>query len=342
MLKKRPDRSEAMSETIRNEEDVLLFSVEGGQAGKRLDSAVSELADLTRSAAARLISEGNVHLNGKQCAKNERLSAGDLLEIILPAPEPCEAIAEDIPLDVVYEDDDVIVVNKPSGVVVHPAAGNPNGTLVNGLLWHCGGTLSGVGGVIRPGIVHRIDKDTSGLLVVAKNDAAHLALAEQLKVHAVSRVYYAVALGGFHEESGTVDAPIGRHPTDRKRMAVIRNERIRSREAVTHWRVLAQGSGDGTTFSLVQCRLETGRTHQIRVHLASIGHPLLGDPIYGGNRTKWEEKHRNLVTGQMLHAGELTFRHPTTGEPMRFTAPMPETMQTAIRILFGSDVRLPE
>lgn len=306
-------------------------------AGKRLDALLSELAGVTRSAAVRLIESGAVTVNGSPAQKNTRPAAGDLLAWELPEPEPTEAIPQDIPLDIVFEDDDLIVVNKPVGMVVHPAAGNPDGTLVNALLWHCGSSLSGIGGVIRPGIVHRIDKDTSGLLVVAKNDAAHLALAEQLKDHRISRVYTAIAVGNLREEEGTVDAPIGRHPTDRKRMAVIRDERIRSREAITHWKVLGRGEADGNRFTLIRCRLETGRTHQIRVHLASIGHPLLGDPVYGGNRTAFEARHRALIAGQCLHAGELTFRHPRTGETLTFHAPLPEKLRKLVAILFGAD-----
>ena len=305
-------------------------------AGKRLDALLSKLAGVTRSAAVRLIENGNVTINAEPTAKNTRPTVGARLSWEFPPPEPTEAIPQDIPLEIVYEDDDIVVVNKPVGMVVHPAAGNPDGTLVNALLYHCGGSLSGVGGVIRPGIVHRIDKDTSGLLVVAKSDAAHLALTEEIKEHRVSRVYTAIAIGNFREDEGTVDAPIGRHPTDRKRMAVIQNERVKSREAVTHWRVLARGEAEGTRFSLVRCELETGRTHQIRVHLASIGHPLLGDPVYGGDRTAFETHHRALISGQCLHAGELTLTHPSTGKAMTFTASLPADLRELIRILFGA------
>ena len=307
-------------------------------AGKRLDALLPDLTGLTRSAAVRLIESGNVTIDGNSTAKNARLTVGACLAWNLPEPEPTEAVAEDIPLDIVYEDEDIIVINKPVGMVVHPAAGNPNGTLVNALLFHCGDSLSGIGGVIRPGIVHRIDKDTSGLLVVAKNDAAHLALAEEIKEHRVRRVYTAIAIGNFREDAGTVDAPIGRHPTDRKRMAVIRNERVTSREAVTHWHVLARAEADGNRFTWLRCELETGRTHQIRVHLASIGHPLLGDPVYGGDRTAFEAHHRDLIAGQCLHAGELTLTHPRTGKSMTFTAQPPRELQNLLRILFGERV----
>lgn len=305
--------------------------------GTRLDQFVATAADLTRSAAARLIEEGAVTVNGKTVAKNYKLSKGDVVEITLPEPEAAEALPENIPLDIIYEDNDIIVINKPVGMVVHPAAGNPTGTLVNALLYHCGASLSGVGGVIRPGIVHRIDKDTSGLLVVAKNDEAHLALSAQLKEHHVSRIYTAIAVGNFREESGTVDAPIGRHPVDRKKMAVIHNSELRSRDAVTHWSVLARGEADGNSFTLVRCQLETGRTHQIRVHMASVGHPLLGDAVYGGANTRFEAKHRASIVGQCLHAGELHLTHPRTGEEMYFSAPMPQSMQHVVDILFKNE-----
>ena len=305
--------------------------------GTRLDQFVATAADLTRSAAARLIEEGAVTVNGKTVAKNYKIGKGDAVEITLPEPEAAEALPENLPLDIIYEDNDIIVINKPVGMVVHPAAGNPTGTLVNALLYHCGASLSGVGGVIRPGIVHRIDKDTSGLLVVAKNDEAHLALSAQLKEHHVSRIYTAIAVGNFREESGTVDAPIGRHPVDRKKMAVIHNSELRSRDAVTHWSVLARGEADGNSFTLVRCQLETGRTHQIRVHMASVGHPLLGDAVYGGANTRFEAKHRASIVGQCLHAGELHLTHPRTGEEMQFFAPMPQSMQHVVDILFKNE-----
>lgn len=319
-------------------EDSILLTVADQWIGKRLDVAVSELADVTRSAAARWIEDGLVTVNGKTASKNYRLREGELLEACPPDPEPCEAIPQNIPLDVVYEDNDVIVVNKPCGMVVHPAAGNPDGTLVNALLWHCGGSLSGVGGVARPGIVHRIDKETEGLLVVAKNDAAHLKLAADIKEHLVNRVYYAIAIGGFREREGTVDAPIGRHPTDRKKMAVIRNEAYRARSAVTHWTVLGEASVDGNAFTLLRCRLETGRTHQIRVHMASIGHPLLGDRVYGGDKTSFEARHKGLICGQCLHAGELHFEHPISGEQMHLYCKPSESMAKTVQLIFGKEL----
>ncbi len=312
----------------------LTLTVSPEMEGERLDRLSAGREELSRSALSKLIAGGMVTLNGAPAAKNARLHAGDTVVISLPAPEPSEAMPEDIPIDVIYEDDDIIVVNKPVGMVVHPAAGNPTGTLVNALLFRCGASLSGIGGVIRPGIVHRIDKDTGGLLVVAKNDAAHLALAEDIRVHRTRRVYTAVALGNFREERGRVDAPIGRHPTDRKRMAVIRNAEHKSREAVTHWEVLSRGEEKGRSFTLLRCELETGRTHQIRVHMASLGHPLLGDPLYGGGDTEFERTHKGLILGQCLFAGELILTHPRTGEEMHFKAPMEAGMQRVIELLF--------
>ena len=319
------------------EENLWCCEAEIGDIGVRLDQFVATHTELTRSAASRLIEDGAVRVSGKSVAKNYKIAMGDVVEVVLPEPEPCEALPENIPLDIIYEDDDIIVINKPVGMVVHPAAGNPSGTLVNALLYHCKESLSGVGGVIRPGIVHRIDKDTSGLLVVAKNDDAHLALSAQLKEHHVSRIYTAIAVGNFREEEGTVDAPIGRHPVDRKKMAVIRNRDLRSREAITHWSVIARGEADGNSFTLLRCQLETGRTHQIRVHMASVGHPLLGDAVYGGANTRFESRHRASIKGQCLHAGELHLTHPRTGEEMQFSAPMPANMQRVVDILFKNN-----
>ena len=282
------------------------------EAGQRADSLLARrLEGLTRSAAARLLEEGRVTDRGRPVAKNLRVRLGQVLEVTLPEPEEPEARPQDIPLDVVYEDEDVIVVNKPTGMVVHPAPGHPDGTLVNALLYHCGESLSGVGGQKRPGIVHRIDRDTSGLIIAAKNDAAHLALAAQLADHTLARTYECLAVGNFREDSGTVNAPIGRHPVDRKRMAVVRQG---GREAVTHWEVIARYPG----VTHLRCRLETGRTHQIRVHLAHIGHPILGDTVYGA------KKPVPGLTGQCLHAVGLRFLHPRTGEPVELTCPLPD------------------
>lgn len=296
-----------------------ILKVTEKDGGKRIDAWLSEELDITRSAAAKLIEGENVFLLGKTVSKSLKITEGQEFEVEIPEPEPSEALPENIPLDIIYEDDDLLVVNKPKGMVVHPAAGNPCGTLVNALLYHCGSSLSGIGGVIRPGIVHRIDKDTSGLLVVAKNDFTHLALSEQLKDHTVSRIYSAIALGNFKNDRGTVDAPIGRHPTDRKKMAVLRNSDS-AREAITHYEV-AERFGE---FTYIKCVLETGRTHQIRVHMSSIGHPLLGDDVYGGGSSKFGQKNQNLISGQCLHAGELSFIHPRSGKSVHFECPYPD------------------
>ena len=307
-------------------ENNMRLVAEVKDAGTRLDAFVSATGELTRSAAARLIEEGAITVAGKPEAKNYKLRAGDEVEILLPESTPSEAQPEDIALDVVYEDGDIIVINKPVGMVVHPAAGNEQGTLVNALLYHCGDSLSGIGGVVRPGIVHRIDKDTSGLLVVAKNDDAHNYLAERIKTHEVGRIYYALLVGNLKEDQGTVDAPIGRHPRDRKKMAVLGASDGRSRNAVTHYEVLERYRG----YCFVRCELETGRTHQIRVHMAHLGHPLVGDVTYGGGKTKFELSNKSLIEGQCLHAGELKLTHPRTGEEMHFKSELPREMQILI------------
>ncbi len=278
---------------------------------QRLDAFLaSSLDGLTRSQAARLIESGEVAVNGKTAGKSYKLAGGEDIAVTLPEPEPVEAVPQDIPLDVVYEDADVIVVNKPSGMVVHPAPGHPDGTLVNALLYHCAGTLSGIGGALRPGIVHRIDRDTSGLIIAAKNDAAHQYLSAQLADHTLARTYECIVVGKLREDRGTVDAPIARHPTDRKRMAVVAG----GREAVTHWEVIARYPG----YTHVRCRLETGRTHQIRVHMAYIGHPILGDTVYG------TKKEVPGLTGQCLHAVGLRFLHPRTHEVVELSCPLPD------------------
>ena len=298
-----------------------LEAVAGGDsAGQRLDVFVSALAEVTRSRAATLIDEGRVRVNGADPGKaGFKLKPGMAVSVMIPDAAPAAAQPEDIPLDILYEDDDVAVVFKPSGMVVHPAAGNETGTLVNALLARLD-NLSGIGGEIRPGIVHRIDKDTSGLLLVAKNDRAHVSLSEQIKAHAVHRVYKAVVIGGFKEDEGTVEGPIGRHPTDRKRMAIVPN----GRPAATHWRVLERLRGA----TLVECRLTTGRTHQIRVHMASIGHPVLGDPVYGPKRSPYP-----VSGGQLLHACRVGFRHPVTGEELLFEADPEPRFQEWVRRL---------
>ena len=300
-----------MTEQIRK-----TLTTEIDDIGKRLDIFLSETEEeLTRSQAQKLLQDGFVLVNGAPTAKNYKLRRDDLITLTYPAPVPCRAEAEDIPIDIVYEDDDIIVVNKPKGMVVHPAAGNYTGTLVSALLYHCGERLSAIGGVVRPGIVHRIDKDTSGLLVVAKNDAAHLFLSEQIKEHRVSRIYHAITVGSLDEDF-TVDLPIGRHPTDRKKMAVTEKN---SKHAVTHVSVLERFSGA----SYIRCELETGRTHQIRVHLSHKNRPLLGDLVYGSAKLPLNQKFAKQTEGQCLHAKELILTHPRTKKQMRFVCDIP-------------------
>ena len=289
--------------------------------GSRIDSFLAaHMPELTRSVAQRLLSEGRVLVDGTAPAKSCKMTGRESVEIVLPPPEAVEAVPQDIPLDVVYEDDDVIVVNKPVGMVVHPAPGHPDGTLVNALLYHCGDSLSGIGGELRPGIVHRIDRDTSGLIIAAKNDFAHQALAAQLQDHSLCRIYEAVVMGNLKEDSGTVDAPIGRHHTDRKKMAVTDHG---GRRAVTHWEVLERFPGK----THIRCRLETGRTHQIRVHMAYLGHPICGDTVYGG------KKPTPGLTGQCLHAVGLRFIHPRTGEAVELSCPLDPEFQEFLRKL---------
>lgn len=280
------------------------------------------LPQLTRSACQKLLEEGQVLVAGEPVKKNRKTAPGEVYTVCIPDPAPVDVLPQDIPLNVVFEDEDVIVVDKPVGLVVHPAPGHPDGTLVNALLYHCGNSLSGINGQLRPGIVHRIDRDTSGLIIAAKNDAAHLSLAAQLQDHSLYREYHAVAVGGLREDTGTVNAPIGRHPTDRKKMAVNVKD---GREAVTHYEVLARYSG----YTYVKCLLETGRTHQIRVHLASLGHPLLGDTVYGG------KKPVPGLAGQCLHAKKLTFTHPRTGEAVTVECPLPEWFEAVLGRLAG-------
>ena len=290
-------------------------------SGERLDAFVARAADgLTRSAVQRLIEEGYVNRNGKPAKKNDKLNIGDEVSVTVPEAKPVDIAPKDIPLEIVYEDEDVLVINKPKGLVVHPAAGHQDDTLVNGLLYSHADQLSGINGELRPGIVHRIDKDTSGLLAVAKNDLAHTVLASQLKDHSMARTYEAIVCGSFKEDSGTVDAPIGRHPTDRKKMCV--NER-NGKDAVTHWEVVARYRG----YTHVRCRLETGRTHQIRVHMASIGHPILGDTVYGRKKPELGQ------TSQCLHAGVLCFAHPRDGHPVMVMADLPAYFKEVLRKL---------
>ncbi|MBO5463587.1 MAG: RluA family pseudouridine synthase [Clostridia bacterium] len=295
------------------------FLVTSDIAGSRLDKAVPILCpELSRNAVQQLIDEENILVNGKKSNKKTTVNAGDVIEVILPEPKILSVDPENIPLDIVYEDEHLLVVNKPKGMVVHPAAGNYNGTLVNALLYHCGDSLSGINGVIRPGIVHRIDKDTSGLLVVAKNDIAHKGLAEQIKEHSFTRVYNTVVVGNIKDDFGTIDAPIGRHPKDRKKQAVTDKN---SRNAVTHFEVLERYNG----FTFLKVRLETGRTHQIRVHMAYRGTPVAGDVVYGNPKKTYG------LQGQCLNASTIGFVHPITGEYLEFTTELPTYFKDFLR-----------
>ncbi len=287
-------------------------------AGERLDAFLARAGEgLTRSAAQKLLEQGLVLRNGKPGKKNDKLTPGDVVEYTIPEAKPVDIVPTEIPLDIVYEDEDLLVINKPKGLVVHPAAGHSDDTLVNGLLYALGDDLSGINGELRPGIVHRIDKDTSGLLAVAKNDFAHTMLASQLKDHTMARTYEAIVVGTFREDSGTVDAPIGRHPTDRKKMCVTQRN---SKPAVTHWEVVQRYRG----YTHIRCRLETGRTHQIRVHMAYIGHPILGDTVYGHKKPELGQD------SQCLHAGALCFQHPRDGHPVMVFAQLPPYFQEVL------------
>ena len=292
--------------------EIYTFTPDDEQKNVRIDKFLSEqLPDQSRSYLQKLLKEGNVTVNEKPVKANYKVQLSDTVRLELPEPENPDILPEDIPLDILYEDEDVLIVNKPKGMVVHPAAGHYQGTLVNAVMAHCGDSLSGINGVMRPGIVHRIDKDTTGALLVCKNDIAHRDLAEQLKCHSIRRRYRAVVQGNLKEDEGTIEGPIGRHPTDRKKMAINHKN---GKDAITHYKVLER-FGEAT---YVECRLETGRTHQIRVHMASIGHPLLGDTVYGSSKNPYH------LEGQALHAMILGFVHPRTGEYMEFTAPLPE------------------
>ena len=293
--------------------------------GERLDAFVARCCDgISRSAAQRLLEEGCVLRNGKPGKKNDKLTPGDEIAVTVPEPKEVDIVPTEIPLEIVYEDEDLLVINKPKGLVVHPAAGHQDDTLVNGLLYAMGDSLSGINGELRPGIVHRIDKDTSGLLAVAKNDLAHVVLASQLKDHTMARTYEAVVCGSFREDSGTVDAPIGRHPSDRKKMTVTERN---SKNAVTHWEVVRRYRG----YTHIRCRLETGRTHQIRVHMAHIGHPIVGDAVYGRKKPELGQ------TSQVLHAGALCFRHPRDQRPVMVFAPLPDYFQEVLKKLEKMD-----
>ena len=304
-----------------NENGLQRLTVSPEDAGVRIDKYLAEqLPDITRSYLQKLLKDGSVQMNGKQVKASTKTVAGAVIALTIPEPEEPEILPENIPLDILYEDSDVILINKPKNMVVHPAAGHYTGTLVNALMYHCRGDLSGINGVLRPGIVHRIDKDTTGVLIVCKNDRAHNALAEQLKEHSITRKYRAIVCGNLKEDEGTVDAPLGRHPQDRKKMAIVRSG---GKRAVTHYRVLERFGND----TYIECQLETGRTHQIRVHMASLGHPLLGDEIYGRAKSPFK------LEGQTLHAMVLGFIHPTTGEYMEFEAPLPEYFEKLLEKL---------
>ncbi len=301
--------------------DAYIYTVSSSQAGDRIDKVICTLnEDMTRSGVQKLIEKSAVSVNGAPVSKNYKVKADDKISLVVPKAENLDVRAENIPLDIRYEDSDLLVVNKPKGMVVHPAAGNYEGTLVNALLYHCQDSLSGINGVIRPGIVHRIDKDTSGLLIVAKNDFAHISLAEQIKAHSFTREYQTVVYGGFFAEDGTVDAPIGRHSVDRKKMTVTEKN---SKYAVTHYHVIRRYNG----FTHLGVRLETGRTHQIRVHMAYIGHPVAGDPVYG------PKKVITSLNGQCLHAGLLGFKHPRSGKYIEIESELPSYFTDFLRSL---------
>ena len=304
-----------------NENGLQRLTVSPEDAGVRIDKYLAEqLPDITRSYLQKLLKDGSVQMNEKPVKASTKTAVGAVIALTIPEPEEPEILPENIPLDILYEDSDVILINKPKNMVVHPAAGHYTGTLVNALMYHCRGDLSGINGVLRPGIVHRIDKDTTGVLIVCKNDRAHNALAEQLKEHSITRKYRAIVCGNLKEDEGTVDAPLGRHPQDRKKMAIVRSG---GKRAVTHYRVLERFGND----TYIECQLETGRTHQIRVHMASLGHPLLGDEIYGRAKPPFK------LEGQTLHAMVLGFIHPTTGEYMEFEAPLPEYFEKLLEKL---------
>ncbi len=303
----------------------MIFTIDYSDEGKRLDAYIAEVTSLSRSGAVKLIESGDITVFGAPVSKKYLLREGDEISVSIPEAKEYDITPEAISLNIVFEDDDIIVINKPSGMVVHPAPGNYSGTLVNALMYHCKDSLSGIGGVMRPGIVHRIDKDTSGLLVVAKNDFAHTRLSTDLERHDIVREYHALVRGGFKVDEGVVNLPIARHPVDRKRMAVVNG----GKEAITHYTVLERFSD----ISYLRLYLETGRTHQIRVHMSHLGHHLLGDEVYAQNKIRFEKLHAPLFSGQMLHAAALTLTHPRSGERMRFECELPDNFIRALTIL---------
>ncbi len=302
-------------------EDIINLIIEDNNTGERIDKFLSDmLSSYSRSYIQKLISDGLVLVDNNNIKSNYKLQSGDKITVYIPVPKELEITAENIPLDIIYEDEDIIVVNKPKGMVVHPSAGHYSGTLVNALMYHCKDKLSGINGVLRPGIVHRIDMDTTGVIVACKNDAAHISISSQLKEHSITRYYYAICHNSFNVKEGVVDAPIGRHPTDRKKRAI---NRINGKRAVTHYEVIENFG----KYAYIKCRLETGRTHQIRVHMASISHPLLGDTMYSNAKSPF------LLEGQTLHAGVLGFIHPRTGQYVEFNAPLPDYFERLLKIL---------
>ncbi len=299
------------------------FTVFSSDVGTRIDSYIASNSGFTRSAIQKMLEGGNVLVNGKKIAKNYKLREGDNVTLTPPEPVADKAEAQDIPIEIIYEDEYLAIVNKPKGMVVHPGAGNPDGTMVNALLHKLGDSLSGINGVLRPGIVHRIDRDTSGILIVAKNDEAHVKIAEQIKEHSFDRIYHTVVVGNLKEDEGTIEGNIGRHPKDRLKMAIVKDG---GKPAVTHYKVLErfEKQGKNPSFSYLEVKLETGRTHQIRVHMSSIGHPVAGDTVYGGGNSELEKRYSELFSGQCLHAKYIAFVHPITGERMEFDSSLPE------------------
>lgn len=308
------------------------FIVSSLDVGTRIDSYIASNSEFTRSAIQKMLDNGSILVNGKEIAKNYKLKRGDIVTLTPPEPIPDKAEPQNIPIEIIYEDEHLAIVNKPKGMVVHPGAGNPDGTMVNALLYKLGNSLSGINGVLRPGIVHRIDRDTSGILIVAKNDAAHVTVAQQIKEHSFDRIYHTLVVGNLKDDEGTVEGNIGRHPKDRMKMAIVKDG---GKPAVTHYRVLKrfEKKGNNPAFNYVEVRLETGRTHQIRVHMASIGHPVAGDTVYGGGNSEFERRYADLFAGQCLHAKYIGFIHPITGKRMEFDSPLPNYFEEILKKL---------